>query len=72
MKMYDVCYKLYGADLEKETQVIAKTKADAYEIAAFEKIPEIEGEHPYSVWVKGYTTQKGDYHRFNTCEGMAY
>lgn len=68
---YYVKYRLYGGN-EKGIDLLAENKADAYDKAVFEKIPEIEGECPYSAWVYSVTYQNGKYHRFNTSEGNAY
>lgn len=52
--------------------VVAESKADAYERAFFEAIPEKIGETPYSAWVESVTYQNGNERRFNTSEGNAY
>lgn len=72
MKEYCVHYRIDSAAEEQAIFVKAATKGEAYEKAAFEAIPEFEGEHPYSVWVVSVTYSNGRYHRFNTCEGLAY
>lgn len=72
MKEYCVHYRMHSAARESTIFVKAENKAKAYELAAFEFIPQNEGEHPYSVWVVSVTYNNGNYHRFNTCEGLAY
>lgn len=71
--MYTVCYRMNGTwEIEKSISVCASSKYDAYDKATYEIIPEIEAHMPYSVWVEGVTYQNGNYHRFNTCEGLPY
>ena len=71
--MYTVKYKMNGGwDEEKMVSVIANSKADAYDKAVYEVIPEKEKHSPYSAWVYSVTYQNGNYHRFNTSEGNAY
>lgn len=72
MNAYTVAYRTFSAGEEKEISFLAKNKADAYEKAFFEEIPKVEGECPYSAWVRSVTYNNGNYHRFNTCEGLAY
>lgn len=69
--VYTVYYRLCGSG-EKFVDVIASSKADAYDKAVYEAIPKKEGELPYSAWVHSVTYQNGNYHRFNTCEGLPY
>lgn len=69
---YWVKYKLYESAEEKGIDVLATSKADAYDKAVYEAIPEREGETPYSAWVYSVTYQNGNYKRFNTFEGKAY
>lgn len=56
----------------KMVDVIAKSKAEAYDKAVYELIPAIEGELPYSAWVASVTYQNGNYREFNTFEGNPY
>ena len=70
--VYTVKYKMESVDDEKMLDVIAKSKAEAYDKATFESIPEKEGCIPFSSWVYSVTYQNGNYRRFNTCEGLAY
>ena len=53
----------------KGVDVIASSKAEAYDIAVYEKIPQIEGSCPWSAWVASVTYQNGNYHEFNTGSG---
>lgn len=68
MKAYWVEYRLCGSEA-KGLQVIANTKADAYDIAVYDLIPQLEGEMPYSAWVTSVTYNNGNYRQFNTFEG---
>ena len=47
---YHVRYRYNGE--EKGIDVAASNKAEAYDIATFEVLPEIEGSCPYSSWVE--------------------
>jgi len=69
---YHVCYRNWSNGEEKWIDVVASNKADAYDIATFEAIPEKEGSIPYSSWVESVTYNNGNYHRFNTSEGNPY
>lgn len=71
MKTYHVEYRILGFN-QRGIDVIAKNKADAYDKAVYEMIPQIEGELPYSAWVASVTYQNGNYKRFNTFEGNPY
>lgn len=70
-QVYAVRYNLHGQK-RQFVEVLAENKYQAYDIAVYEKIPEIEGEHPYSAWVSSVTYQNGNWHEFNTCEGLPY
>ena len=70
--VYTVKYRMYGAADEKSISVIASSKADAYDVAAWDLIPEKEGNYPYSAWVSSVTYNNGNCHYFNTSEGNAY
>ena len=73
MANYRVKFKFYKWDTERHIDVSAKSKADAYDKAVWEKIPNAyKGEFPYSAWVYSVTYQNGNYRRFNTSEGNAY
>lgn len=73
MKAYTVKYLLNGTfDEVKSISFLAKNKIDAYDKATFELIPEKEGRVPYSSWVYSVTYNNGNYHLFNTCDGLAY
>ena len=67
-----VKYRAYSTGLVKGICVAAKSKAEAYSKAFYERIPKIEGELPYSAWVESVTYQNGNYRVFNTSEGNAY
>ena len=68
---YWVEYRLYGTDV-RGIDVLAQSKADAYDKAVYEAIPAREGELPYSAWVASVTYKNGNYRQFNTFEGKPY
>ena len=57
---------------EKQIDLLANNKEEAYEKAFYEAIPEREGEMPYSAWVSSVTYQNGNVRYFNTSEGNAF
>ena len=71
MKAYRVKYRLVGSEV-KGIDVLARSKAEAYDKAVYEVIPEAEGEMPYSAWVYSVTYNNGNYRTFNTSEGNPY
>ena len=56
--VYWVNYKMFMEAYEKEIDVLAKNKQDAY-YKAIDKIEEKEGCTPYSAWVYSVTYQNG-------------
>lgn len=68
---YFVKYRMSGFD-ERGIDVVARSKAEAYDKAFYEAIPEREGELPFSAWVESVTYQNGNHRVFNTSEGNAY
>ena len=73
MKPYTVAYKFYKYDTPRRIVVLADTKAEAYDKACCEKIPnKWKGEFPYSAWVESVTYQNGNERHFNTFEGKPY
>lgn len=73
MKAYYVKYKMDGSwSKEKGICVPANSKAEAYDTAVYEMIPEIESHSPYSAWVDNVTYNNGNVRYFNTSEGNAY
>ena len=72
MKAYTVKYKKWRCSEEQEVSLLASNKADAYDKAVYEVIPEKEGTCPYSAWVYSVTYNNGNYRVFNTFEGNAY
>jgi hypothetical protein len=72
MKVYTVKYRMAFADQERFVDVLAANKEQAYDKATYEVIPAKEGSVPYSSWVAAVTYNNGNYHTFNTCEGLAY
>lgn len=69
-KVYTVLYNGFGDT--KSIDVLAKNKAEAWEKAVYEEIPQKEGECPYSAWVSSVTYQNGNYRSFNNFEGNPY
>jgi len=69
---YYVKYREYQMGMEKGIDVLASSKAEAYDKAVFEAIPAKEGCHPYSAWVSSVTYNNGNCKYFNTSEGNAY
>lgn len=73
MKAYYVEYLVNGSwEMPKGICVPARNKFEAYDIATYEMIPEIEGRIPYSAWVASVTYNNGNYKTFNTCSGLPY
>lgn len=69
---YAVHYRVAEASEIKKIYVSARSKAQAYNEAAYIAIPKAEGTFPYSAWVASVTYQNGNYRKFNTCEGITY
>ena len=70
---YTVKFLLNGPyESERSCSVIAGNKAEAYDLAVYEVIPEQFGGYPYSAWVYSVTYQNGNYKVFNTCSGNPY
>ena len=69
--VYRVQYRLYSADTVHSIDVVAKSKADAYDKAVYDHLYK-QGLYPYSAWVYSVTYQNGNYKRFNTHEGKPY
>lgn len=72
MKTYYVEYKMHSADDVHGVDVLANSKEEAYNAAAFEVIPGKESGCPYSVWVSSVTYNNGNYKLFNNFEGKPY
>ena len=73
MRVYHICYLMSCYGLEREIDVIAKSKADAYDKAVFEEIPKVEGDHyPYGAYVESVTYNNGNRKVFNTIIGDPY
>ena len=73
MSAYYVKYKMNGFwEEEKGICVPARNKAEAYDKATYEMIPELEESVPYSSWVSSVTYNNGNCKYFNTFEGLAY
>ena len=71
--IYRVAYKFYQWDSVRYISIKAKSKADAYDKACWEVIPNVwKGSFPYSAWVESVTYSNGRTRRFNTSEGNAY
>lgn len=71
-RTYTVAYCLFQFDKEHEIQVVADCKEDAYNVAVYGAIPQKEGEHPYSAWVKNAIQKNGRVHEFYTFEGKRF
>ncbi len=69
---YWVKYKAFSTGEIKGIDVLAASKAEAYEKAVYEEIPKRESELPYSAWVDNVTYNNGNQRFFNTSEGNAY
>lgn len=72
MKAYIVKYCSNVDGELRSVSLPAKNKADAYDKAVYEIIPEKEGACPYSAWVDNVTYNNGNVKYFNTCEGLPY
>lgn len=74
MKAYYVKYLMNGTyDDVQGIMVPARNKAEAYDRATFEMIPEANGGRlPYASWVSSVTYNNGNVRYFNTCDGQAY
>ena len=70
--IYTVAYKMSKFAIEQTVEVEATNRWTAYDIATYEKIPEIEGHYPYSTWVDSVRYKNGREHVFNTIEGLPY
>lgn len=70
-KTYHVGFRMIGEE-PKSIDVIASSKAEAYDVAVYDAIPKQYGELPYSAWVESVTYKNGNYKRFNTFEGKPY
>ena len=70
-KTYTIYYRPYNGSQIKFADVVARNKEQAY-YRGLDKVEEVEGETPYSVWVYAVTYNNGNYKRFNTFEGMPY
>ena len=68
---YHVVYRLIG-EYFKGVDVVASSKAVAYDKAVYETILKNEGELPYSAWVASVTYNNGNHKQFNTHEGKPY
>ena len=69
---YYVKYQMYSADDVKGVCVVAGNKADAYDKAVYEAIPQKAGGLPYCAWVSSVTYANGNYREFNTFAGNPY
>lgn len=69
---YWVEYKMYEGDKVQGIAVVASNKADAWDVATYEAIPDKEGQCPYCAWVDNVTYNNGKQRFFNTFEGNPY
>lgn len=72
MRCYKVNYRMHFAADEKQVEVVAKNKFEAYDWATYEVIPAVEGSVPYSSWVSAVLYANGKTKDFNTTEGNGY
>lgn len=72
MKSFYVEYKTHSAAHPLGIAIPANNKAEAYDKAVYEAIPAKEGTIPFSAWVASVTYNNGNYHRFDTFEGLPY
>ena len=73
MKTYHVKYLVNGwYEDVKGIDVLAKSKAEAYDKAVYELIPEKEGREPFGAYVHSVTYSNGNYREFNNNFGDAY
>jgi hypothetical protein len=72
MKAYYIQYKMSQYGEVHGIDTLAQNKADAYDKAVYELIPQKEGHCPYSAWVSSVTYNNGNYKWFNTFEGNPY
>ena len=65
-RAYTIKYVPYkGYNGEKQIQVLARYRTEAYCKAIYEEIPKVEdGESPYYAYVAGVTFQNGNYKTF--------
>ena len=72
-KVYSVEYLLDGDwDKVRRIDVIARNKAEAYDKAVYDILPEIHSYSPYSAWVASVTYANGNYKAFNNFSGRPY
>ena len=73
MKAYYVHYLIDGwYSKEQGIMVPARNKAEAYDKAVYELIPEKEGREPFGAYVHSVTYNNGNYYEFNYTYGNAY
>ena len=63
-KVYTVGYVMFRCDTPKSIDVVASSKAEAYDTAVYECIPKVENGLPYAAWVGSCTYANGNYRRF--------
>lgn len=70
---YHIEYYLNGAfEMPRSVCVVASSKAEAWDKAVYEIIPEKEGRHPYGAWVASVTYANGNHKEFRTFCGNPY
>ena len=73
MKTYHICYLMSCYGSERELDVLANNKAEAYDKAVYEEIPRAEdGHYPYGAYVESVTYSNGNHKTFNTIIGNPY
>ena len=71
-RTYRIEYIMHECAEVKAVVVNAENKADAYDKAYFEAIPEAEGGIAYAAWVESVMFTNGKFKRFNTFAGKPY
>lgn len=71
-RAYRIEYRMYEFAEVKAVVVNAENKAEAYDKAYFEAIPETEGGIAYAAWVESVMFTNGKFKRFNTFAGKPY
>lgn len=68
--VYVVEYRMTEHSDVESVRVIASSKWEAYDIAMYEKIPEIHAYSPYSAWVYAIQYNNGNYRVIAKSESM--
>lgn len=71
MRTYQVNFKVYQHETERNVLVTASNKREAYWNATY-MVRDMFGVYPYSAWVDSVRQNNGRRHTFNNNEGHAY